>query len=165
MDFPIKNGDFPIKNGDFPIKNGDFPIKNGDFPYSSLIFPWNMVILTIVFYQAILGFSGLFWSKEPRIILRFRRHAGILRRSGWAKKMTRGNPDLRDLQDSLVSSCIILYIYNTYIIYIIYIYIYNISIYTLYKYVYIYILYWLVVSTPMKNMKVRLDHHPNDWEK
>ena len=26
-------------------------------------------------------------------------------------------------------------------------------------------LYWLVVSTPLKNMKVRLDHHPNYWGK
>jgi len=25
--------------------------------------------------------------------------------------------------------------------------------------------YWLVVSTPLKNMKVRLDHHPNYWGK
>ena len=25
----------------------------------------------------------------------------------------------------------------------------------------IYIYIWLVVSTPLKNMKVRLDHHPN----
>jgi hypothetical protein len=24
---------------------------------------------------------------------------------------------------------------------------------------------WLVVSTPLKNMKVRLDHHPNSWGK
>ena len=24
---------------------------------------------------------------------------------------------------------------------------------------------WLVVSTPLKNMKVRLDHHPNYYEK
>ena len=29
----------------------------------------------------------------------------------------------------------------------------------------IHVFIWLVVSTPLKNMKVRLDHHPNYWEK
>jgi len=24
---------------------------------------------------------------------------------------------------------------------------------------------WLVVSTPLKNMQARLDHHPNSWGK
>ena len=26
-------------------------------------------------------------------------------------------------------------------------------------------IYWLVVSTPLKNIKVRLDHHPDYWGK
>ena len=29
----------------------------------------------------------------------------------------------------------------------------------------LYISYWLVVSTHLKNMKVRLDHNPNYWGK
>ena len=30
---------------------------------------------------------------------------------------------------------------------------------------YNYYLYtWLVISTPLKNMNVRLDHHPNIWK-
>ena len=54
--------------------------------YSSLIFPWNMVMFHGFFFVYQAGYPGLFWSKEPRIILRFRRHAGILRRkSGWAE--------------------------------------------------------------------------------